>query len=44
MIDKVGSPAPTETEKKSIYYHENLFVINQNLGRESIKKSLKGEE
>lgn len=45
MMDKVGSAPPTEEKKnKSIYYHEKLFVINQNLGRESINRSLKGEE
>lgn len=44
MMDKVGSAPPTEEKKKSIYYHEKPFVINQNLGRESINRSLKGEE
>lgn len=33
-----------EKKKKSIYYHEKLFVINPNLGRQSINTSLKGEE
>lgn len=38
-MDKEG-----RKKKKSIYYHEKLFVINPNLGRQSINTSLKGEE